>query len=146
MAKLPKSIIKKYGISKKAWSVFRGQKKSRRAPTMARRKKRRSVYRKVKRRMRSSRQPRPEQVILPSIIYGAGRQTLVNLATPVTSMIPLGQYADEAILGVAGYYLAKKGKGILKQVGMSMLTVESASVGSGLIGGGFAGGNNGGAF
>lgn len=113
---------------------------------MARRKKRRSVYRKVKRRMRSSRQPRPEQVILPSIIYGAGRQTLVNLATPVTSMIPLGQYADEAILGVAGYYLAKKGKGILKQVGMSMLTVESASVGSGLIGGGFAGGNNGGAF
>jgi len=27
MAKLPKSIIKKYGISKKAWQVFRGQKK-----------------------------------------------------------------------------------------------------------------------
>jgi len=29
MAKLPKSIIKKYGISKKAWAVFRGQKASR---------------------------------------------------------------------------------------------------------------------
>jgi hypothetical protein len=28
MAKLPKNIIKKYGISKKAWQVFRGQKKS----------------------------------------------------------------------------------------------------------------------
>ena len=28
MAKLPKSIIKKYGISKKAWSVFRGTKKT----------------------------------------------------------------------------------------------------------------------
>lgn len=28
MAKLPKSIIKKYGISKKAWAVFRGHRKS----------------------------------------------------------------------------------------------------------------------
>ena len=28
MAKLPKSIIKKYGISKKAWAVFRGQRSS----------------------------------------------------------------------------------------------------------------------
>ena len=26
MARLPKSIIKKYGITKKAWAVFRGQK------------------------------------------------------------------------------------------------------------------------
>jgi|WetSurMetagenome_2_1015567.scaffolds.fasta_scaffold872203_1 hypothetical protein len=26
MGKLPKSLIKKYGISKKAWAVFRGQK------------------------------------------------------------------------------------------------------------------------
>ncbi len=29
MARLPKSIIKKYGITKKAWSVFRGQRKGR---------------------------------------------------------------------------------------------------------------------
>lgn len=28
MAKLPKSIIKKYGITKKAWSVFKGRKKT----------------------------------------------------------------------------------------------------------------------
>lgn len=27
MARLPKSIIEKYGITKKAWAVFRGQKK-----------------------------------------------------------------------------------------------------------------------
>lgn len=41
MAKLPKSIIKKYGISKKAWAVFRGSKKAKkstRGTTMARRK------------------------------------------------------------------------------------------------------------
>ena len=28
MAKLPRSLIKKYGISKRAWQVFRGQKSS----------------------------------------------------------------------------------------------------------------------
>lgn len=33
MAKLPKSIIKKYGISKKAWAVFRGQKKTTKTAT-----------------------------------------------------------------------------------------------------------------
>ena len=44
MAKLPKSIIRKYGISKKAWSVFRGEKKTtnRRVSSMARRGFRRS--------------------------------------------------------------------------------------------------------
>ena len=26
MAKLPKNLIKKYGISKKAWAIFRGSK------------------------------------------------------------------------------------------------------------------------
>jgi len=52
MARLPKSIIKKYGISKKAWRVFRGRKKrprsrvsnpktKRRTRRMVRRKKRR---------------------------------------------------------------------------------------------------------
>lgn len=54
MAKLPKSIIKKYGISKKAWAVFRASKgtrisrrakttKSRGYATMARHKKKRTA-------------------------------------------------------------------------------------------------------
>jgi hypothetical protein len=38
MARLPKSIIKKYGISKKAWSVFRKQKTKSRGYSMAKRK------------------------------------------------------------------------------------------------------------
>jgi len=38
MAKLPKSIIKKYGISKKAWAVFRGQRTTPKRTKMARRK------------------------------------------------------------------------------------------------------------
>jgi uncharacterized membrane protein YeaQ/YmgE (transglycosylase-associated protein family) len=39
MAKLPKSIIQKYGITKKAWSVFRGERRTKkvRGVSMARR-------------------------------------------------------------------------------------------------------------
>lgn len=33
MAGLPRSIIKKYGVSKKAWAVFRGTRRSRRTTT-----------------------------------------------------------------------------------------------------------------
>lgn len=36
--KLPKSIIKKYGITKKAWQVFRGKKTKARSKTMAKKK------------------------------------------------------------------------------------------------------------
>lgn len=84
------------------------------------------------------------KVILPAALYGAGRQYLVNLAQPVTSMIPMGEYADEAVLGIAGYLLAKKGRGFLKNIGVSMLTIEAASLGSGLIGGKMGGSSNGG--
>jgi len=110
------------------------------------RKARRSGFRFGKRRSsRRSSSGSPLKTILPAALYGAGRQYAVNLATPITSMLPLGNYADEAVLGVAGYFMAKKGKGIIKDIGHSMLIVEAASVGSQLIGG--AGKNNsGGAF
>jgi len=88
----------------------------------------------------------PMKIILPAALYGAGRQTLVNLAAPVTSMVPLGQFADEAVLGIAGYLLAKKGRGFLRNVGISMLTIEAASLGSGLIGSGAGISTNGGGF
>jgi len=52
---LPKSIIKKYGISKKAWSVYRGKKtrKSNPRPKKARKVKRRMARRRKTRRSRS---------------------------------------------------------------------------------------------
>ncbi len=106
----------------------------------------RSFGRKAHRRSGRSSGITPMKIIIPAAIYGAGRQYLVNLAAPLTSKIPLGQYADEAVLGVAGYMLAKKGKGFLKNVGISMLTIEAASLGSGLIGGMGGGSNGGGAF
>jgi len=96
---------------------------------------------------RYSRSTNPLKIVIPAAIYGAGRQYLVILAKPLTSMVPLGQYADEAVLGTAGYLLAKKGKGMLKNVGTAMLTIEAASLGAGLVGGsGGSSGGNGGAF
>lgn len=76
----------------------------------------------------------PLNVVLPAAAYGAARGYLSNLATPLTSKIPLGNYADEALFGVAGYFMAKKGKGMVKNIGMAMLTVEAASVGNQLVG------------
>jgi len=76
----------------------------------------------------------PMNVIIPAAAYGAARGYLSNLAQPITSKIPLGNYADEALFGVLGYYLAKKNPMGLKNVGMAMLTVEAASLGNQLIG------------
>lgn len=72
--------------------------------------------------------------VLPAMAYGAGRQWLANAAQPITSKIPLGNYADEALFGVGGYFLAKKGKGIVRNIGKAMLIVEAASVGNQLVG------------
>jgi len=54
MARLPRSIIKKYGISKKAWRVFRGRRR-RRNPTRRIRKTVRRVRRRMARRRKRSR-------------------------------------------------------------------------------------------
>jgi C4-dicarboxylate transporter len=71
-------------------------------------------------------------VLLP-MAYGAGRATIVNFAQPITSRVPLGNYADELVLGVGGYLLAKKSSGTLKEVGKAVLMIESASLGSQLV-------------
>jgi len=74
-------------------------------------------------------------VVVPAAAYGAGRQYLVNLAKPLTNMVPLGNYADEVVLGTAAYFVAKKNMFGLRKVAMAALTIEAASAGSQLIGG-----------
>ena len=74
-------------------------------------------------------------VVLPAAIYGAGRQYAVNLVQPLTSKIPLGNYADEIVLGTAGYFMYKKGSGMIKSAGKAILTVEAASLGSQVVSG-----------
>lgn len=129
MAKLPKSIIKKYGISKKAWAVYRGKKKT-------------AGGRKVAKKRRTSRRSKGGDTLLlqagASAIYGAFRPKVEQFINPVTSKIPFaGNYVDEVALGVAGYLLAKGKVPMLKNktaraTGRAMLIIESARIGSGI--------------
>jgi len=95
MAKgLPKSIIKKYGISKKAWSVYRGKKgrkprsKSRRVTR--RRKKRNNPVRRVRRTVRRRRRNRKGGSNLQAKVFKWLRIGMLvapaarNLARPVS--------------------------------------------------------------
>jgi len=96
-------------------------------------------FKRMLRGRRSGKGLSPEKIIIPAAIYGAGRQYLVNLAAPLTSKIPFGNYADEVLFGLAGYMAAKKGRGMIKQLGMAVLTVEAASLGHQIVGGAVSG-------
>ena len=74
----------------------------------------------------------PASVIIPAMIYGGVRAKISSL---VNQYIPgvLGQYTDEFVLGAAGYWLAKKNTGMLRNIRLAALTIESASVGNQLI-------------
>jgi hypothetical protein len=77
----------------------------------------------------------PMKVVLAAAAYGAARGYISNAIKPLTDKVPLGNYADEVVFGTAGYFMAKKGKGIVKTAGQAILTVEAASLGSQVIGG-----------
>ena len=152
---LPKSIIKKYGISKKAWSVYRGRKT-----------KKRSVVRVAKRRKYKAR-PRKSYfkrrrkskglgggitgIVIGGVAYGVGRQYISNLIAPLTSKIPLGQYADNVAMGLVSWALATGKIPLIKKIPMSRdigkagLAIEAAFAGQDLLGKSGTGGtgNNG---
>lgn len=128
MAKLPKSIIKKYGISKKAWSVFRGHKsKSKRRNTMGKRK----SYR----RSGGSSGLNLTSLLIAGV-YGAARPTLKNAASSLTARMPFGNYNENVALGGAALVLPMfiKNK-MVKQVAQVVQVYEAASAGSKIAGG-----------
>jgi len=99
------------------------------------------VYRKAKTSFRKkvkSFASKPEAVILPAGIYGAFRAKAATALAPVLSKIPGGALADEVGMGIASYLLAKKGKGMLKKVGIAGLTIEAARAGEQLANNGFS--------
>ena len=123
MAQLPRALIKKYGISKKAWSVFRASKSrssSARVTTMA--KKTRKQY-----NFSSSRKSKL-MAVGGAILYGFGRKYLSNV---VQTYLPsfAGQYTDELVLGGLGYYFSNK-SGIVGSVATAAMLIESASIGN----------------
>lgn len=69
---------------------------------------------------------------MPAMIYGGIRAKLSQLTSQYIPGV-LGQYTDEVVLGLAGYYLAKKNTGMLRNIGLAALTIESASIGNQLI-------------
>lgn len=84
----------------------------------------------------------PVKMLLPAFLYGGVRAKVSELAAPLTSKIPLGNFADEAAFGLVGYLAATKGRGMIKDAGMAILTVEAASVGNQVMGGMVSGSGN----
>lgn len=116
MATLPASIIRRYGVSKKAWQVFRGtknSKKSKRSNTMARKKK--GGFK------GKSSGLSPMELGIGSAIYGYARQPIANIVPD----IPNVPYSDNVVLGAAGFLAAWKGKGMIKKAGMVVLANEA---------------------
>lgn len=121
MAKLPKSIIAKYGITKKAWAVFRGRKKGG-GHTMAKKKNKGSKNR--------SGMPAWAGALIGDAIalgYGAVRP---KLADKIPAVPKVENYSDELILGgtsMAVYYLVPNK--YARMVSRPIKTVELSKIG-----------------
>jgi len=117
--KLPKTIIAKYGISKKAWAVFRGRsKKTKKVSYMAKRGK--SVKRSVASSMLG-------QLNKPAM----GAIGVIAYEALISPRIPVQGVAKDLLELGAGLYLQKKG-GILGATGKTLVTLNSYQLLSGL--------------
>lgn len=68
-----------------------------------------------------------EKMMLPAAGYGAVRNFAADKIKSVIGS-PFGNYTDEAVLGLAGYFIAKKNLFGMKNLGTAMLIVETASL------------------
>jgi len=76
--------------------------------------------------------------VLGGFAYGGLRERLSNALAPVTSSVagPLGNLADEAVIGVVAWQVAKRSKpGMIKDFAKAALTIESARAGEVVLGG-----------
>ena len=125
--KLPKSIIKKYGISKKAWRVYKSRSRStkkRKVVSMARRKK--YYVKRGRRRVGSSLSL--TNGALYSFGYGAVRNKVNDTIRGLTQNVALN-FSDEVLLGIVNYFVAKKGSGMLKKLATVGLYNEAYELG-----------------
>jgi hypothetical protein len=100
-----------------------------------------SSSRAVSVRRRKTNSFNPTKAIFGGMVYGGLRSKVAQLVSPVTSKIPLGNYADEAVMGALSYFVAKgKVKFIPKEIGLAGLMIESAVIGQDVVNGTFAGG------
>ena len=111
---------------------------------MAKKRKTRVVYRRAPKKRRSYGRKKEKfgTVIISGAGYGAVREKLNQLLTPITARVPLGIYADEVALGALGWAAAKGKFGnnkTIKNMGRAALTVESALIGQTLVKTGMSG-------
>lgn len=99
--RLPKSLIKKYGITKKAWRIHKGKKSH---SVKAKSLKKRGVKKvgKKKRYHKKAQQTKsfiPAGIMRPlaSFAYGAGRGKINQMVrnSPIAKIIPASNYSDE---------------------------------------------------
>lgn len=121
--KLSKAIIKKYGITKKAWAIQKKQKGSstKRIKTRFKTMAKKRTYRKSSSMFGSLNTP---------IMGAAGVVLYESLLSP---MIPLQGTAKDLLEMVGGLYLSKK-RGMLGATGKSLVVINSYQLISGLVG------------
>lgn len=115
--KLPRSLIKKYGISKKAWSVFKNKKTRRSVNVMPRKKH-------FGRSKGKGSGLTPTQAVIGGIAYGFARNKISSM---VRGFMPgtLGNISDEILMGAIAFLAASKGTGIIKDAGKIGLGIET---------------------
>jgi hypothetical protein len=101
----------------------------------------RRSFSRIARRSGSNKGMTPTGIIIGGAVYGAARGYVSNAIKPVTDMIPFGNLADNVVMGGISYLAAKKGKGMVKQIGQAGLAIEAALAGQDLINGGLLGGS-----
>lgn len=147
--KLPRSIVKKYGISKKAWSVYRNSRsrstRAAKVTTVARKRTFRSRARSVGRALRTRGGRRriggsltsgwmPLSMHESFVAFGVGMTAgkLNQFVAPYTDGIlePLGPYKDEARTALIGAVLYKMGSGVIKEAGREYFRLALMSAGA----------------
>lgn len=112
MAGLPKSIIKRYGVTKKAWQVFRGARTSA-SPSRRAAKAPMAKRKKFSRKSSSGSSMTPMNAIMAGAVSGA-----------VLGVVP-SNYNTTLTRALAGYAACSYGSGIVKNAGYITLGAEA---------------------
>ena len=127
MGKLPKSIIRKYGITKKAWSIYKRGKSSKKRASYKRSKtrtKRRRSYSMARRKVRRRSYAR-KGINWANQMKGA--LVVVGYESMIEPMIPASGLLKNVAGLAAGAYLFKK-KGALGQAGKTLVAINTVQV------------------
>lgn len=120
--KLPKSIIKKYGITSKAWSVFRNSKKTKRRGKGKMAKKR---HYRGGARMKSS-----TKAMVGGLLYATIGEPLLDMAADKVGL----NIQDDFVKGIGGFMLTKVKNKYVSAVGNAALIIAVNNVAKNQLG------------